>query len=127
VALSEINEGHPLTHIITARMGPIMFANSVRLFSVYKFDIRVDPSWLIIAALVTWSLSQQFFPDALPGRSSSSYLVMAIVAMLGLFASLVLHELAIQSSPVIWLCRSNQSPCSCSAVLRSLKLNQNQG
>lgn len=71
-----------------------MFANSVKLFTINRFDIKVDPSWLIIAALVTWSLSQQFFPDALPGHTPQAYLAMAIVAMLGLFASLLLHELA---------------------------------
>lgn len=71
-----------------------MFINAVKLFSVNEFDIKVDPSWLIIAALVTWSLSQQFFPNALPGHSPQTYLAMAIIAMLGLFASLLLHELA---------------------------------
>ena len=71
-----------------------MFENAVKLFSVNKFDIRVDPSWLLIAALITWSLSRQFFPDALPGADRSVYLTMAILAMLGLFASLLLHELA---------------------------------
>ncbi|PTX53823.1 Zn-dependent protease [Litoreibacter ponti] len=71
-----------------------MFANSVKLFSINGFDIKIDPSWLIIAALVTWSLSQQYFPDALPGHSASAYLAMAVAAMLGLFGSLLLHELA---------------------------------
>lgn len=71
-----------------------MFANSVKLFSINKFDIKVDPSWLIIAALITWSLSQQFFPDALPGYTLGAYVMMAVIAMLGFFASLLLHELA---------------------------------
>jgi len=46
-----------------------MFSHAVKLFSINRFDIKVDPSWLIIAALVTWSLSQQFFPDYLNGYS----------------------------------------------------------
>ena len=71
-----------------------MFENSVKLFTLNKFDIRVDPSWLLIAALVTWSLSRQYFPDALPEADPSVYLTLAVVAMLGLFASLLLHELA---------------------------------
>ncbi|WP_299417775.1 site-2 protease family protein [uncultured Sulfitobacter sp.] len=71
-----------------------MFANSVKVLTINQFDIKVDPSWLIIAALVTWSLSQNFFPDALPGLSSEAYLAMAVIAMLGLFTSLLLHELA---------------------------------
>ncbi|WP_299732630.1 site-2 protease family protein [uncultured Tateyamaria sp.] len=71
-----------------------MFASSVKLFSINTFDIRIDPSWLIIAALITWSLSQQYFPDAVPGHSDHAYLAMAVIAMLGLFASLLVHELA---------------------------------
>lgn len=71
-----------------------MFSNAVKLFSINRFDIKVDPSWLIIAALVTWSLSQQYFPDTVPGASGVGYVGMALVAMLGLFASLLLHELA---------------------------------
>ena len=71
-----------------------MFSNAVRLCTINKFDIRVDPSWLIIAALITWSLSQGYFPDAAAGLSGSAYLVMAVIAMLGLFGSLLLHELA---------------------------------
>lgn len=71
-----------------------MFTNAVKLFSINHFDIKVDPSWLIIAALVTWSLSQQYFPNAVPGATSNAYLLMALIAMLGLFASLLLHELA---------------------------------
>lgn len=71
-----------------------MFANSVKLLTINQFDIKIDPSWLIIAALVTWSLSQSFFPDALPGHSPDAYLAMAVAAMLGLFTSLLLHELA---------------------------------
>lgn len=71
-----------------------MFSNAVKIFTVNKFDIRVDPSWLIIASLVTWSLSQSYFPDTVPGLKTSVYFAMAAVAMLGLFGSLLLHELA---------------------------------
>ncbi len=71
-----------------------MFANSVKLFSIARFDIKVDPSWLVIAALITWTLSQQFFPNALPGQSPQLYVVMALLGMLGLFVSLLFHELA---------------------------------
>ncbi|MFK7837439.1 MAG: site-2 protease family protein [Sulfitobacter sp.] len=71
-----------------------MFSNAVKIITIYNFDIKVDPSWLVIASLVTWSLSQQYFPGVAPGLHSQVYLVMAITAMLGLFGSLLLHELA---------------------------------
>jgi Zn-dependent protease/CBS domain-containing protein len=71
-----------------------MFSNSVKLFDILGFQIRVDPSWLIIAALVVWSLSTGYFPQAAPGLHGSDYLALGLVAMLGLFVGLVLHELA---------------------------------
>lgn len=71
-----------------------MFSNAVKLFSINGFDIKVDPSWVIIAALVTWSLSQEYFPSVVPDAASATYLTMAMIGMLGLFSSLLLHELA---------------------------------
>jgi len=71
-----------------------MFANAVKLFSINDFDIKIAPGWVLIAALITWSLSRQYFPQALPGAPPSTYMAMAVFGMLGLFASLLLHELA---------------------------------
>lgn len=71
-----------------------MLSNAVKLFSLNGIDIKLDPSWALLAALITWSLSQRYFPTVFPDQSSSTYLIMALVAMLCLFASLLLHELA---------------------------------
>lgn len=71
-----------------------MFRNAVNLFDIFGFKIRVDPSWLLIAALVVWSLSTAYFPAELPSLSRADYLALGIIAMLGLFGSLILHELA---------------------------------
>jgi len=71
-----------------------MFTNAIKVFTLNNFDIKVDPSWLLIAALITWSLSRLFFPDVLPGAGMPVYLAMAVISMLGLFASLLMHELA---------------------------------
>jgi Zn-dependent protease/CBS domain-containing protein len=71
-----------------------MFSNAIKLFDLFGFQIRVDPSWVIIAALIVWSLSTGYFPGAVPGLHPGDALALAIVAMLGLFACLILHELA---------------------------------
>lgn len=71
-----------------------MFSNSIRIFTLGGFDIKLDPSWLLIAALITWSLAQQYFPQTLPGLDIQTYLTMAVFAMLTFFASLLLHEMA---------------------------------
>lgn len=71
-----------------------MFKNAIKIFSIYGIDIRIDPSWLLIAALFVWNLSAQYFPQLLPGLSQTTYISLGIVATLGFFGSLLLHELA---------------------------------
>lgn len=57
------------------------------------FDVKIDPSWVLIAALITWSLSKGCFPDALPGAPDPTYLFMALVTMMLFLAGLLPHEL----------------------------------
>ncbi|WP_339765887.1 site-2 protease family protein [uncultured Hoeflea sp.] len=71
-----------------------MFKNAVQLFEIFGFKLKVDPSWLLIAALIVWSLSTSYLPDVVPGLTATVYTVLGIVAMLGMFASLILHELS---------------------------------
>ena len=71
-----------------------MFKNAVQLFEIFGFKLRVDPSWLLVAALIVWSLSTSYFPDVLPDETSTLYTFLGIIAMLGMFASLILHELS---------------------------------
>ena len=71
-----------------------MFNNAVDLFKIFGFKVRIDPSWLLVAALIIWSLSNAYFPDVLPGLTPYDYVALGTVSMLGLFASLILHELS---------------------------------
>ncbi|KIC23658.1 MULTISPECIES: site-2 protease family protein [unclassified Leisingera] len=71
-----------------------MFSNAIKIATLQGFDIRIDPSWALIAALITWSLSAQYFPMVYPGAGGSVYLTLALLAMLGFFASLILHEMS---------------------------------
>ena len=71
-----------------------MFSNAIRIFTLNGLEIKLDPSWALIAALITWSLSQHYFPSVYPDQTGTTYVVMAVAAMLCFFASLLLHELA---------------------------------
>jgi Zn-dependent protease/CBS domain-containing protein len=71
-----------------------MFGRSIELFRVFGFTVRLDPSWFIIAALLIFSLARQVFPQTLPGLSSTAYWTMGATVTLGLFASVVAHELS---------------------------------
>ncbi len=71
-----------------------MFGRSVTLFKLLGFEIKVDLSWLILAALITWSLASGLFPEYYENLPASSYWIMGAAGALGLFLSIVLHELA---------------------------------
>lgn len=71
-----------------------MFGHSIKLFDLFGFEIRIDASWFLIAALIVWSLSSGYLPQTLPGLGQIAYVTLALVAMLGLFGSLILHEVA---------------------------------
>ncbi|WP_343035269.1 site-2 protease family protein [Halovulum dunhuangense] len=71
-----------------------MAKTGLHFVNLFGLRINLSPSWFLVAALVVWSLSQRYFPDALPGLGRWDYVWIGVLAMLGLFGSLVLHELA---------------------------------
>jgi len=69
-----------------------MFGRRITLFKMFGFAVRVDASWLIIAALIVWSLAAGVFPYQLPGLPIGTYWWMGIFGALGLFGSIIIHE-----------------------------------
>ncbi|MBI1734330.1 MAG: site-2 protease family protein [Candidatus Rokubacteria bacterium] len=65
----------------------------LRLGQVWGIAIGVHPSWLLVFALVTWSLAAGYFPGEHPGWSVRTYWLVAAVTSLLFFASIVVHEL----------------------------------
>ena len=55
--------------------------------------IGINWSWLIVFALIVWSLASGVFPSTTPGFSDGEYIALAVAAALLFFASLLLHEL----------------------------------
>jgi Zn-dependent protease/CBS domain-containing protein len=70
-----------------------MFGKTVTLFRVFGFEIKVDWSWLILGSLVVWSLAKGLFPAWYKGIDPAAYWPMAVAGALGLFLSIVYHEL----------------------------------
>ncbi len=70
-----------------------MFGRRIKLFTILGFDVRVDSSWALVAALWTWSLAVGVFPSSYPGLNRGAYWWMAVAGVLGLFGSIVFHEL----------------------------------
>lgn len=70
-----------------------MFGKSVTLFRVFGFEVKIDWSWLILGALIVWSLAKGLFPAWYKGLDPSVYWVMGVAGAVGLFLSIVFHEL----------------------------------
>jgi Zn-dependent protease/CBS domain-containing protein len=66
----------------------------VRVLSIAGIPLRVHPSWLLIYALLTWTLAVGYFPRAVPELPTSTYWANALAAALLLFVSVLLHELS---------------------------------
>ncbi len=71
-----------------------MFGRSLRIFKLLGFEVKIDASWLIVAALIVWSLAVAFFPDRVRGLPPADYWWMGLAGAFGLFGSVVFHELA---------------------------------
>lgn len=70
-----------------------MFERRITLFKLLGFQVRLDPSWIILAVLITWTLATGVFPAHYNNLSQASYWWMGAAGALGLFASIVFHEL----------------------------------
>ena len=71
-----------------------MVRNTIPLFSVRGIQVGVHVSWLLVFALVTWSLAMGFLPEAIPGIAPVEAWLVGSVSAILLFASVLLHELA---------------------------------
>ena len=69
-----------------------MFGKRINLFKLLGFQVRIDLSWIIIAALIIWSLSTGLFPLYFRGLSTQTYWIMGVIGAIGLFLSIIVHE-----------------------------------
>ena len=71
-----------------------MVRNTLPLFRVRGIAVGVHVSWLVVFALVTWSLAMGFLPEAILGIAPVEAWLIGGVSAILLFASVLLHELA---------------------------------
>jgi Zn-dependent protease len=71
-----------------------MLGKPIALFQLLGFKVKLDLSWVFIALLIAWSLARGYFPEIVKGLSPLTYWGMGVAGVVGLFFSLVLHELS---------------------------------
>jgi Zn-dependent protease len=67
--------------------------DSIVLGRIFGIRVGINWSWLVIAALIVWTLAVSVFPSTNPGLSSRVHVAMGVVAALLFFACVLLHEL----------------------------------
>jgi len=68
-------------------------SSTFRIGRIAGIELGAHWSWLLVVALVVWSLADGVFPETNPGLDDGTYVAMAAVAALLFFASILLHEL----------------------------------
>ena len=65
----------------------------IKIGRLAGIPISIHPLWLVIVALITWSLGSTYYPDQVSGIAPAAAYALGLVSALLLFASILLHEL----------------------------------
>ena len=71
-----------------------MHGATFRVARLAGIDIEIHFSWLLIVALVSWTLADGVFPDRYDGWSTAAYWAVGVVSAVLLFVTVLIHELA---------------------------------
>lgn len=66
---------------------------TVKLGKIWGIPIGLHGSWFLVFALVIFSLGTSYFPTEYPQLSTGMHILLAAVTTVGLFGSVLLHEL----------------------------------
>jgi Zn-dependent protease/predicted transcriptional regulator len=69
-----------------------MPGRSFRIARIAGIPVGVSPWWLVIVALITWTLGASYFPEQVHGLSSGVSYALGLASALLLFASILAHE-----------------------------------
>jgi len=71
----------------------LIMGREFKIAKVYGIEIRLDPSWFVMSAVIVWSLTS-VFRDVLPDFETSRHILMAVLTGLLFYVSLLAHELS---------------------------------
>ncbi|MGZ6568705.1 MAG: M50 family metallopeptidase, partial [Solirubrobacteraceae bacterium] len=69
-----------------------MPGRSIRVARIAGIPVGVSPLWLIIVALITWSLGAGYYPGEVHGITAPESYALGLASALLLFASILAHE-----------------------------------
>src|SRR5665213_580376 len=69
-----------------------MPGRSIRIARIAGIPVGVSPWWLVIVALITWSLGASYFPEVVHDIAPGASYALGLASALLLFASILAHE-----------------------------------
>jgi Zn-dependent protease/CBS domain-containing protein len=69
-----------------------MPGRSIRIGRIAGIPVGISPWWLLVVALITWSLGASYFPEEIDGLAPALGYLLGLVSALLLFASILAHE-----------------------------------
>jgi Zn-dependent protease len=69
-----------------------MPGRSVRIARIAGIPVGISPWWLLVVALLTWTLSAGYFPESAPHLAPAASVALALASVLLLFAGILAHE-----------------------------------
>lgn len=69
-----------------------MPGRSIRIARIAGIPVGVSPWWLVIVALITWTLGADYFPGTVDGIAPAAAYALGLASALLLFASILAHE-----------------------------------
>jgi Zn-dependent protease len=70
-----------------------MPGHSIKIGHLAGIPIGIHPLWLLIVALITWSLGEVYYPEVVDGIGPAAAYGLGLASALLLFASILAHEL----------------------------------
>jgi len=72
-----------------------MIAEFITVQGPLGLEVRISSSWIVVAVFLMWSLSTVYFPIEVPVITETSSFVLSVVATVGVFVSMLFHEMAL--------------------------------
>jgi Zn-dependent protease/CBS domain-containing protein len=72
---------------------PRLAGGRLEIARIWGIPIGVHASWLVVFALVTWSLAAGYFPEEFKGWARATYWLVGTLTALVFFVSVLVHEL----------------------------------
>lgn len=90
---TESRRKYPDDRVLPAGQNRSVSLTSIRVGRLAGVPIGVQPLWLVIVALITWSLGAAYYPHEVSGIAPAAAYGLGLLSALLLFASILLHEL----------------------------------